>query len=67
MLERLFSRLKIKRCHRRQCTSRDGARADSFDYVERFNNLVRRHSTLGNVSPLAFERAAMEGSAVAVA
>jgi putative transposase len=29
-----------------------------FDYIERFYNPIRRHSTLGNRSPVAFERAA---------
>jgi putative transposase len=35
--------------------SRDQARADVFDYIERFYNPRRRHSTLGYVSPVAFE------------
>jgi hypothetical protein len=29
------------------------AKADRFDYIERFYNPKRRHSTLGYVSPLA--------------
>ncbi|MSR21539.1 MAG: hypothetical protein EXR91_11565, partial [Gemmatimonadetes bacterium] len=32
------------------------ARADIFDYIERFYNPIRRHSTLGNLSPVDFER-----------
>jgi hypothetical protein len=32
------------------------ARADVFDYIERFYNTVRRHSTLGYLSPVEFER-----------
>jgi putative transposase len=67
VMESFFSTLKIERCHRRRYTSRAEARADIFDYVERFYNPVRRHSTLGNVSPIAFERAAAGGTAVAVA
>jgi HEPN domain-containing protein len=39
--------------------ARDAARADVFDYIERFYNPIRRHSTLGNLSPIAFERAAV--------
>ncbi|HEY3287269.1 MAG TPA: IS3 family transposase, partial [Gemmatimonadaceae bacterium] len=35
------------------------ARADIFDYIERFYNPIRRHSTLGNKSPINFERAAV--------
>ena len=34
----------------------DHARADIFDYIERFYNLTRRHSSLGNQSPVDFER-----------
>ncbi len=30
--------------------------ADVFDYIERFYNTVRRHSTIGYVSPVEFER-----------
>ncbi len=63
VMESFFSTLKIERCHRRRYASRDEARADIFDYVERFYNPIRRHSTLGNQSPIAFERA----GAVAVA
>ena len=33
------------------------ARADVFDYIERFYNPMRRHSTLGYVSPAQFEKA----------
>ncbi|HVS26539.1 MAG TPA: IS3 family transposase, partial [Burkholderiales bacterium] len=29
--------------------------ADVFDYIERFYNPRRRHSTLGYVSPMEFE------------
>ncbi len=32
------------------------ARADVFDYIERFYNAVRRHSTIGYLSPVEFER-----------
>jgi putative transposase len=27
-----------------------------FDYIERFYNIKRRHSTIGFVSPMEFER-----------
>ncbi|MBN9146495.1 MAG: IS3 family transposase, partial [Alphaproteobacteria bacterium] len=32
--------------------------ADVFDYIERFYNPTRRHSTLGYLSPIDFERQA---------
>ena len=34
-----------------------------FDYIEVFYNQQRRHSTLGQISPAAFERRAAEGQA----
>ena len=32
--------------------------ADVFDYIERFYNSKRRHSTIGYLSPVEFERQA---------
>jgi transposase InsO family protein len=32
--------------------------ADVFDYIERFYNPKRRHSTIGYLSPMEFERQA---------
>ena len=40
--------------------SRDEARADVFDYIERFYNPKRRHSTLGYLSPVEFEKRAVQ-------
>ena len=57
VMESFFSTLKIERCHRRHYATRQAARADIFDYIERFYNPLRRHSTLGNKSPVAFEQA----------
>jgi putative transposase len=34
---------------------RDEAKADVFDYIERFYNAKRRHSTIGYKSPMQFE------------
>ena len=58
VMESFFSTLKIERVHRKHYATRDAARADVFDYIERFYNPVRRHSTLGNRSPVVFEREA---------
>ena len=55
--ESFFSTLKTERTSRRRYTTRDEARADVFDYIERFYNPRRRHSTLSQVSPDQFERA----------
>ncbi len=36
--------------------TRDHAKAEVFDYIERFCNNGRRHSTLGYISPIQFEQ-----------
>ena len=36
--------------------TRDQAKADVLDYIERFYNVRRRHSTLGYLSPIEFEK-----------
>ena len=59
VMESFFSTMKIERCHRTHYATREAARADIFDYIERFYNPIRRHSTLGNKSPINFERAAV--------
>ena len=55
-MESFFSSLKTERIGRKVYRSRDAARADVFDYIERFYNKVRRHSTIGYLSPVEFER-----------
>jgi putative transposase len=37
------------------------ARAEVFDYIERFYNPTRRHSAIGYLSPVEFERLASSG------
>ena len=54
-MESFFSSLKTERTARKVYRSRDEARADVFDYIERFYNPKRRHSTLGGVSPMQYE------------
>lgn len=58
-MESFFSSLKTERTARKVYRTRDAARADVFDYIERFYNPTRRHSTLGYLSPVEFERQAM--------
>jgi len=50
-MESFFSSLKTERIGRKVYLSRDEARADVFDYIERFYNTVRRHSTIGYLKP----------------
>jgi putative transposase len=54
-MESFFSSLKTERAARKVYRTRDAARADVFDYIERFYNTRRRHSTLGYLSPVAYE------------
>jgi len=55
--ESAFSTLKLERPNHRRYATRGEARADVFDYIERFYNPRRRHSTLGQTSPDEFEKA----------
>jgi putative transposase len=48
--------LKTDRIERKTYRTRNEARADVFDYIERFYNATRRHSTIGYLSPVEFER-----------
>ena len=58
VMESFFSRMKDDRVSRRRYRTRDEARADIFDYIERFYNPKRRHSTLGGLSPVEYEKRA---------
>jgi putative transposase len=55
-MESFFSSLKTERTARKTYRTRDQAKADVFDYIERFYNAKRRHSTLGYLSPMEFEK-----------
>jgi len=54
-MESFFSSLKTKRTARKTNRTRDEAKADVFDYIERFYNARRRHSTIGYLSPVEVE------------
>ena len=54
-VESFFHTLKVERADRRKYRSRAEARRDLFDYIERFYNRKRRHSSIGYVSPVDFE------------
>jgi putative transposase len=56
-MESFFSSLKTERIRGKIYGTRDAARADVFDYIERFYNVTgRRHSNIGDISPVEFER-----------
>ena len=53
--ERFFRSLKSERVNYRQYKTRAEGMADIADYIEAFYNQKRRHSTLGNISPVEYE------------
>jgi putative transposase len=54
-MESFFPSLKTERTARKTYRTRNDAKADVFDYIERFYNPKRRHSTIGYMSPVDFE------------
>jgi hypothetical protein len=59
VMEAFFSSVKFETADRFE--SCGVAKMELFDYIEVFYNRRRRHSTLGQISPAAFERRANEG------
>ncbi len=59
VVESFFASLKRERTQRRKYRTRDEARADVFDYIERFYNRKRLHGYVGNISPVQFEKRTM--------
>ena len=56
VVESFFKTLKIEMVRESRFVDRAHARAAIFDYIEVFYNRRRRHSTLGYLSPEAFEK-----------
>lgn len=55
-MESFFASLKKELVHREEYATREQAKASVFEYIEVFYNRVRRHSSLGFVSPAEYER-----------
>ena len=55
VVESFFASLKRERTRRNKYRTRNEARADVFDYIERFYNRKRRHGYVGNMSPVQYE------------
>lgn len=53
--ERFFRSLKSERINYKQYKTRAEGMTDIADYIESFYNQKRRHSTLGNISPVEYE------------
>jgi transposase InsO family protein len=54
--ESFFSTIKLELVYESDWATREEARAAIFEYLEVFYNGERRHSSLGYLSPAAFER-----------
>ncbi len=63
--ESFVASLKCELLHRHRFLSREAAKTAVFDFIEAFYNGVRRHSSLGYLSPSEYEQATMEEVAVA--
>jgi putative transposase len=57
--ESFFSSLKTELVHEAHFATRQQASTALFEYIEVFYNRQRRHSTLGYLSPVEYERAAL--------
>jgi transposase InsO family protein len=55
-VESFFASLKKELVHHEDYATREQARASIFEYIEAFYNRVRRHSSLGYVAPVEYER-----------
>ena len=65
-MESFFGTLKSERVHHCSYQTREEARTDLFFYIEAFYNRRRLHSSLGYVSPEAFEMAHCQQSEYAL-
>uniref|UniRef100_UPI0012B57960 IS3 family transposase n=1 Tax=Pseudobacteroides cellulosolvens TaxID=35825 RepID=UPI0012B57960 len=54
--ESFFATLKKDIIHGRRFKTREDAKLIIIEYIETFYNLKRIHSTLGNMSPIEFEK-----------
>jgi transposase InsO family protein len=64
-VESFFGTLKQELANRCHFATRQQARQEVFEYIEVWYNRQRRHSSLGYVSPVEFERQALQPSASA--
>ena len=55
-MESFFASLKKELVHDEDYATWDEAKASIFEYIEAFYNRVRRHSSLGYVAPVEYER-----------
>ena len=64
MCESLIGKMKIEKLDRQPWRSVGDVRAAVFDWIERWYNRRRRHSSLGYLSPLEYESQHYDGHAI---
>jgi putative transposase len=64
MCESLIGTMKIEKLDRQSWRSVEDVRAAVFDWIERWYNRRRRHSSLGYLSPLEYESQHYDGHAI---
>jgi putative transposase len=65
--ESFFATLKKELVHRRSWPSRRELTTEAFEYIEAFYNRVRRHSTLGMLSPANYENGTLSNPGASLA
>ena len=65
MAESFFATLETELIGRSEWATTSEAKAAVFDYIEVFYNRIRRHSSLGNLSPERFEERYRSTAAIA--
>ena len=53
--ESFFATIKKERLHRRHFATRTEAHDETSSFIDGFYNPRRRHSSIGNISPITFE------------
>ena len=66
VMERFFLNLKMERVWQKDYANHAEATTDIADYIVNFYNSTRLHSTLGNMSPIAFEHQSTSKKPIAV-
>jgi transposase InsO family protein len=59
VVESFFSSLKMELVHEATFATREQASTALFEYIEVFYNRKRRHSSLGYLSPVEYERSVL--------
>jgi putative transposase len=59
VVESFFASMKRERCKRMKYKTREEAKADIFDYMERFYNRRRSNAYLGYLSPVKYQNRSM--------